>query len=263
MKFCHKYIRHTVTLSVFALAMQAVGMAQPDFKYKFISKVVDADSMSVIKDCHVINKTQQLGTVSDANGQFIITANLTDTVEFSIIGYEKLVLAVHDSMYSNTRVIKLKPATYALGEVNIGLLSTYDRFRHDVLNRKTDPMDFQFEPVVSRFEVYTPPLPNQGGVNLIPGLAHPVTALYNLLSKEGKQKRYYHELVSGTAEHIVIGNKFNGLIVSQLTGLEDDELVDFMSFCMFTKEYLLAAPQAEINRAVRRKYYEFIKRERS
>jgi hypothetical protein len=263
LKFYQKYIRQAVLLSVFALTIQAIGKAQPDFKYKFISKVVDADSMKAIKDCHIINKTQQIGTVSDANGQFILTANLKDSLEFSIIGYEKLALAVHDSMFSNTRVIRLKPATYALGEVNIGLLSTYGRFKRDVLNRKTDSLDFQFTPIVSRFEVYTPPLPNQGGINIIPDLVHPVTALYNLLSKEGKQLRYYSKLVGGTAEHVVIGNKFNGLIVKQITGLEDDELVKFMSFCMFTKEYLLVAPQEEINRAVRQKFYEYLKRERS
>ena len=39
-------------------------------------------------------------------------------------------------MFSNNRIISLKPAVYNLSEVEIGLLSTYDRFKRDVLSRE-------------------------------------------------------------------------------------------------------------------------------
>ncbi len=246
----------SVATAIF-LSLTNIHAQRKDFNYKFIAKIVNADSAEVVKDCHVINKTMMLGTVSDDYGSFTITANLKDSITFSAIGYEKLVIAVHDSMYTNNRVIKLKPIAYALGEVNIGRLSTYDRFKRDVMNTEIKKPDFKIDPI-SRFEVAPNLLPNQGGINL-PGLGSPVTFFYNLWSKEGKQQRYYLSVVNETADYIVIGNKFNGLIVRQLTGLTDDELVEFMAYCEFTKSYLMIADQGQINRSIMQKYKEYIK----
>lgn len=232
-----------------------------DFKYKFISKLISADSTeSVITRAHVINTTQKLGTVSDEYGTFTITANVGDSIMFSAIGYETLRIAASDSMYTNNRIVRLIPTTYELSEVNIGILSTYDRFKQGVLGQESQTNNFGIDPI-SKFEVYTPPLPNQGGLN-IPFVISPVTFLYNLLSKEGRQQRYLLSVVNGTADHVVIGEKFNGLIVNQLTGLKDDELVKFMSYCNFPKEYLLQASEAEINRAVMQMYREYVKGDR-
>ena len=179
---------------------------------------------------------------------------------FSSLGYERLTIAAHDSMYTNDRIIKLKPAIYYLTEVEIGLLSTYDRFKRDVLSREAQEA-YRISPNIRQYDVYVPPLPNQGGVNIpvLGALASPITYFYDLWSKEGKQFRYYLSVINGTAEFIIIGEKFNGLLVKEITGLENDELVKFMSYCMFTKDYLLVAPAMEIRREIVRKYREYVK----
>ena len=239
-----------------SLVCSGVQAQMRDFKYKFIAKVMDADTAVVIPNCHIINKTQNMGTVSDEFGAFTITANVGDSILFSAIGYARLTIAVRDSMYTNTRIIRLPPVTYTLSEVDIGILSTYDRFKRDVLSKEAEEAYKLAH--ISKYEVYIPPLPNQGGIN-VPLAISPVTFLYNLWSKEGKQYRYYQSVIDGTAEFILIGDKFNGLLVKNLTGFENDELVKFMSFCMFTKEYLLLAPEREIQREIMRKYKEYMK----
>ncbi len=257
MLFGRKYIRCVFLLMVLIIAADVVQAQRKDFKYKFIAKVMNADTAVVIPNCHVINKTQNMGTVSDEYGAFTITANVNDSVQFSAIGYAKLTIAVRDSMYSNTRIVKLTPVAYPLSEVDIGILSTYEKFRRDMMAKEAEQMQ-NIAPLISKYEIYIPPLPNQGGIN-IPGLGSPVTFLYNLWSKEGKHQRYYLSVVNGTAEYIIVGDKFNGLQVHRLTGLENDELVKFMSYCQFTKEYLLLASEAEINRMIMLKYNEYVK----
>ena len=214
-----------------------------------------ADTAVLIPNCHIINKTQRLGTISDEFGAFTVTANVGDSIMFSVLGYERLTIVARDSMYTNNRIIKLKPAIYYLSEVDIGLLSTYDRFKRDFLSREASEA-YKMASSVNPYEVYIPPLPNQGGVN-VPLSVSPITFLYNLWSKEGKQYQYYQSVISGTAEFMIIGEKFNGLIVKELTGLENDELVKFMSYCRFTREYLLVASEMEIRRAIMYKYREF------
>jgi len=210
-----------------------------DFNYIFRSRVVSDSVLSAIRDCHIINKTQNTGTVSDAYGDFKILANINDSISFSALGYEKLTIALTESMFNYGYIVKLKPSIYELDEVTIRPLVEV--------------------PLISRWEIYTPPLPNQGGIN-IPIGASPITALYNRFSKEGKQKKYYEKLLEGTHDFVLIGEKFNGELVAQITGLKDDELVKFMSFCNFSKDFLMNYSPATINRAIRQKYQEYSER---
>ncbi len=211
-----------------------------DYNYVFRSRVVDKDStFKSIRDCHIINRTQNMGTVSNAYGDFRITANVNDSISFSAIGYEKLVIVLTDSLYSYGYVIKLKPKTYELDEVTI----------------KPYQLDL---PPISQFEIYTPPLPNQGGLNIPTGFS-PVSFFYNRYSKEAKQKKYLKKVLDGTADYILIGEKFNGELVSQLTGLKDDELIKFMSFCDFSTDFLMNYSPETIKRAVKKKYQEYVK----
>ena len=220
---------------------------------------MDADTAVAIPRCHIINKTQNKGTVSDEFGNFTVTANKGDSIWFSALGYERMTIAVHDSMYSNDRIIKLKPAIYVLSQVDIGLLSSYDRFKRDILSREAQEA-INMAPLISRYDIYITPLPNQGGINIpLNILANPITALYNLWSVEGKQFRHYQSVINGTAEFMIIGEKFNGYIVRELTGFENDELIKFMSYCRFTKEYLLWASELDIRREIVRKYREYVR----
>ena len=211
---------------------------QVDFNFIFHSRVLNDSNFNPVRDCHIINKTQRMGTVSDGFGDFKITANVGDSISFSALGYEKLTIVLTDSMYNYGYIVRLKPTAYEIPEVTI------------------EP--FVEKPVVSKWEVYTKPLPNQGGINIPTGVA-PVTLLYNLFSKEGKQKRHYRKIVEGTADFMLIGEKFNGEMVAQLTGLKDDELVRFMSFCNFSNDFLINYSPETIKRAIRQKYQEYVK----
>jgi hypothetical protein len=253
-----KNLRPHIWILLIALFPLIPAHAQKrDFYFRFNARIVADDSVSTaLRDCHIINKTLNLGTVSDQLGNFTITANRKDSLEFSILGYEKLVIAVADSMFSNSRVIRLKPATYMLSGVDIGRFSSYEQFKRNFMNIKVDPFSMPIDPV-NRFEIAPRLLPGQGGVNLVPFYVSPITYLYNLLSREGHEMRYLQKIIDGTAEHIRLGEKFNGDIVHQLTGLENDELVEFMSGCHFSKDFLLYVPQEEINHEIMRKYREY------
>ena len=210
----------------------------PTINIIFQSKVVSDSSFSTIGDCHIINKTQNTGTVTDAYGEFKITANVNDSITFSALGYEKLTIVLSESMYNYGYIVILKPKAYELEEV------TVTPFRLNL-------------PTISKYEIYTPPLPNQGGINIPTGV-NPVTAIYNIFSKEGKQKKYYKSVIDETAEYIRIGEKFNAQMVAQITGLEDDELIKFMSFCDFSKDFILNYSPETIKRVIRKKHEEFV-----
>ena len=242
---------------IFCFVFCVVQAQQRDYHFRFSARIMDADTAVMISNCHIINRTQNLVTISDNFGDFYVTANIGDTLTISSMGYETLTFAVHDSMYTNNRIIKLQPAVYVLTELDIGLLSTYDRFRRDILSMEAQQaLDMAFS--IGRYDVIR--LPDHGGIRIpLPSGGSIITALYNLWSVEGKQYRHYLSVINGTAEFIIIGEKFNGAIVRQLTGLENDELIKFMSWCGFTKKYLLATSEMEIRREVMRKFREYVR----
>ena len=211
----------------------------PVLNYVLQSKVVCDSSFISIAGCHIINLTQNMGTVTDSNGDFSITANIGDTVSFSALGYERLTIVITGTMYTSGFIVKLKPTTYDLDELIV------------------TPYRLNLTPI-SRFEIHTPPLPGHGGINLLPYYFSPVTVFYNRFSKEGKQKRQYTQVVDGTAEYMLIGEKFNGYMVSEITGLKEDELINFMAFCNFSNDFLLNYSMETIRRAIRQKYLDFV-----
>ncbi len=208
-----------------------------NYNYIFGSRVVSDSTLNSIRDCHIINKTQHMGTVSNAYGDFKITANVNDSISFSALGYEKRTIALTDSMFTYGYIVKLKPIAYELGEVTI------------------KPYQLDFPPINKNSIPPRSPLPNQGGVGVT--IDGPVTFFYNRFSKEGKQKRYYKKVTEGTADFMLIGEKFNGELVSQITGLKDDELIKFISFCDFSSDFLKNYSPETIKRAIRKKYEEY------
>ena len=118
MKITNYKLRIAVFLFTFFACCETQAQLK-DFKYRFAARVIDADTTVAISRCHIINKTQNIGTISDESGFFTVTANTGDSIVFSSIGYERLTIAASDSMYSNNRTVKLKPAIYLLSEIEI------------------------------------------------------------------------------------------------------------------------------------------------
>jgi len=209
-----------------------------DLNYIFRSRVVCDSTLTSVRSCHVINRTQNTVTVSDAYGDFKISANIGDSITFSALGYETLTIVIDEHSYNYGSIVRLKPTVYELGEVTV------------------QPYQLDFAPL-TKWEVPVRPLPNQGGINIPTGI-HPVTALYDRFSKEAKQKRYNKKILDGSADFMIIGEKFNGVLVAQITGLKDDELIRFMSFCNFSTDFLLNYSPETIKREIRKKFQEFV-----
>ncbi len=229
-----KYFLHIVLVTLCSVIACSIGNAQ---EYLFQARIIVADSTgTAIRNCHIINKSKRMGTVSDQYGNFRITADINDSITFSAIGYEKLAIVLTDSIY-NSYFIKLTPVAYELEEVTI------------------KPFNLNLPPI-NKYEIYTNPLPNQGGVNIPTGIS-PVSFFYDRFSKEAKQKKRYKSLTEGTADHVIIGEKFNGELVSRLTGLKDDELIAFISWCNFSQDFLRWMSPETIKRTIVKKYKEY------
>jgi hypothetical protein len=82
---------------------------------------------SDVENIHVINKTAQVFTTTNAFGSFKITAKLNDTLQFTSIQHKLKEVVVDPSIFIEKQLnVHLEELTYALDEVVVGRMLTGD-----------------------------------------------------------------------------------------------------------------------------------------
>jgi hypothetical protein len=155
-----------------------------------------------------------------------------------------------------------------LKEINVyAMPTTYEDFKKAFVNVKLSDINKPFEGISIPEQdraYYSTQQRNVPGIELlqfIPGASSPITALYSKFSKKMKMERLYLEMVESEDEVKRLPLKYNRDIVSSLTGLEGEELLNFMTFCRFSYYDLIRWSPEFILLQVQRKYgdYEFYK----
>ena len=77
------------------------------------------NSISVVKDIKVLNKTQNRLTVTDKNGDFSIEAKVNDTISFESVFYHPKLVILQTSHFDDINVFEIKKITNQLDEVEI------------------------------------------------------------------------------------------------------------------------------------------------
>src|SRR5690554_5869796 len=99
-----------------------------------VTTALDAENI------HVINKTAQVFTTTNAFGSFRISAKLNDTLQFSSIQHKLKEVVVDATILIEKQLdVHLEEFTYALDEVVVGRMLTGDLFK-DVQNVEGKPV---------------------------------------------------------------------------------------------------------------------------
>jgi hypothetical protein len=122
---------------------------------------------------------------------------------------------------------------YEIPEVSISYFGTYKDFEFKVLNLKLENDNKINELVLKELPKLENPKPYE------PTLGSPISLLYDLLSHEGKSRRKYLEIKEEEPRKLKIEAKYNREIVKNITGLDGQDLKEFMDTCKFSDDYLL------------------------
>jgi len=89
----------------------------------------------------------------------------------------------------------------------------------------------------------------------------PITYLYDKFSRKAKMDRLYQDLVANLEEVYNLSQKYNQDLVASLTGLEGEELLNFMTFCKFSYYDLIHWTPEFIILQIKKRYgdYEYYK----
>lgn len=91
--------------------------------------VVAGDSLLPVRNTHVISKMAHCGTITNRQGEFIISGKTIDTLWVSCLGYARQLIPIDSTMANDTLFVRLESDTITLREVTILPFNDYETFK--------------------------------------------------------------------------------------------------------------------------------------
>jgi hypothetical protein len=184
----HRYL--LLYFSLFLLLCSSLpAIAQQNIRVR--GTVLQADKKTPIPGAGIMKIGTTKGVVSDKNGEFLIDILAEDTLLIRAVGFKPLMYLPQKLPVSELRVnIILQEDSVMLGEVEVTSRPSEEMIQRALRNMKRQDPNYVKKPgYVAGSEPPPPPPPAPANV------LSPVTMLYEMLSKEGKQNKKLQELL--------------------------------------------------------------------
>jgi hypothetical protein len=184
------------------------------------------DTKTVVKDMKVINKTQNILTITNKDGDFSIQAKVNDTISFQSIFYHPLEVVLKQSHFDDINVFEVEEIVSELDEVEIQSEPEQPVFEEETYN--TDLQNLIKEDIKRNPHLYMPEEAYYGG-NLL--------AIIDLVAKLFKKKNKYKEPVYHPVTYKQMDSLFsessffNKQLVTENLKIPEDKAKLFYDFC--------------------------------
>jgi hypothetical protein len=200
--------------------------------------VADGETNKPLYAVTIVNIATQESVYSNENGKFTIRAKAGDQVAFSFIGYKDARRTVSSSIGINSMRVELVPTAYSLGEVVI--LPNYTPYQLDSVRRRS---------------TYQRALARQKTTSIM----SPVSLLAEKLSKQSKMVHNFQKNFVKWENERFVDSRYTRELITQLTGLKDDSLGQFMVAYPMPYDYARNATELELQMWIRHNYKNFKK----
>jgi hypothetical protein len=228
-------------------------MAQKQEIIELTGKIINEKDNSPVHYATVINLKKGKATTCDSLGYFHMTMLESDVLRINALGFERKYLRLDSTVNpSEIIIIKLKEKTYKIANVDIYEARWKDfefEFAHTEIEKQEtkDKIQKWFYSLIDPRELAL----------ITASVSVGIPIPYK--TKIEKQKIKVEELKRLEAENKVIESKYNPELVSELTGLNDNETIQFMKFCNFDRQYLLNANDYDIIVEINAKFKRYLK----
>lgn len=232
------FLFHIILWLSLPLFSQQYYTGNPDSIVILSVQLMDESTLKPIQFAHVINLRTFRGGISDTSGMFRLPVMHGDLLRVSSIGYFDQYYLVPDTLKGFVRLeILMRQKVYLINEVRINTLGNYEQFRRkfvstELPDKETRELQRKFRQMARDTAMKSAPV--RTGIPL------------NFPSPEQRLEMQRQELYKKLREQRIMDDKFNPVIVSRLTGLQGDDLYEFMRYCNFSRDYLLSTNHYDI-----------------
>ena len=200
--------------------------------------VIDKETKQRLAKVYIFNTRTGDGLYNTTKGEFSTYALPGDTLVAALGGYGV-----------DTIVFKGQSAAYSQ------LKSLGIRLRDVVIQQKRLTPKEKYEQTKEDFKYATIKGSSKDLLNLSnSGAGLGIDAIYNLLSRQGKNARYLQKILEKDYREDLIDYRFRASLVHQVLGIKDYELEDFMLQYRPTYQFVLDATDYSFNLFIRNAY---------
>ncbi|WP_316802477.1 hypothetical protein [Pedobacter nototheniae] len=200
--------------------------------------VIDKETKQRLAKVYIYNIRTGDGLYNNTKGEFSTFAVPGDTLVAALSGYGV-----------DTLVFKGQPAAY------FQLKSLGIRLRDVLIQQKRLTPQQQYEKTIKEYRYQTMKGSSKDLLNLgNGGVGLGIDAIYNLLSKQGRNARHLQKILEKDYREDLIDYRFNANLVQQVLGIKGSELTDFMQQYRPTYQFVLDATDYSFNLFIRNAY---------
>lgn len=183
------------------------------------------DTKSVVKDMKVLNKTQNILTVTNKDGDFSIEAKINDTISFQSIFYHPLEIIVKQSHFDDINVFEVEEIVSELDEVEIESEPKQPVFEEDTYNQ--DLHSLIKEDIKRNPGLYQSPNA-QYGVDFI----YLIGQVVKLFKRKRSKEQTYKPITFKQMDSLFTDSSFfNKRLVTENLKIPQDKAKLFYDFC--------------------------------
>ena len=219
--------------------------------------VYSSENYESIAGAHILNITNDEVDFSSEEGKFRILAKVGDTLKITFVGFKSEFRIIEKIDFQS---VLLTPEVIQLDEIQVyNLPKDEHEFKREVVKMGVLEIDsiipFGVTPGKPKGEI--PKLYERetnlkfgANENFWPTLTLPLSYFTKKFSKKHKAKRDYYEVKAAKDQQILSSRKFNKEIVTKLTGMKGEELMEFISFMKLSSDYIAESTDYEIAKKI-------------
>jgi hypothetical protein len=220
----------------------------------FKGQLINAENKEAVPFANIYFKYNKSLIASNDSGFFQTRVLCRDSVLITSIGFEDLEFSLKEYISDSTNnVIELKPTIYQLSEVEIRALPGYSALKRLIATAepsREEKMQRRFYENLKRMGIANMDL--RVGRK---GFGGPISALFGAFNKHEKSKRKVQRLISLDNQSKIIERKYSPVIVSRITGMTDEKMIDkFMDYCNFSENFILITGEFELYNLIAKKF---------
>ncbi|RUA32395.1 MAG: hypothetical protein DSY77_11870 [Bacteroidetes bacterium] len=226
--------------------------------------ILSSENFTSIEGAHVLNVSKDKIAFTNSKGEFQMVAGIGDTLSISFVGFKSKQIVVENF---NFKVLSLNPDVVELKEVKVTSIPEDEHeFKRRVIKKDiidTDPfIPFGVSPAKPKGKI---PKQYERETEVVfgadeqfnPSITLPISYFTKKYGKKHKAKRDYYELKASKEQIILNQKKYNKELITRLTGLKNQKLMDFMSYINLDYNFIFNSSDYEIVKTILDSYKDY------
>ena len=210
-----------------------------------------------LQNVNIVNLNKVIGTVSNADGEFSISAQINDTLYFSYLGFKSLrVRVTNDLLRFGEIKVKMTELGIALEEVVVRPVQLTGYLEVDA---KIIPVYDNYRYAISGLGTGYEGGSNQPGAaaRVLSAIFNPADFLYNVFGKRPRQMKKLRQMKEDDNIRNLLQSKFDRETLMAVLQLEKMDIDEILNNCNYSEDFIRTANDLQILDAISECYEEY------